>query len=281
MHHSTRCPRLRLRFLAATAAIPLTLPAAAERTLDWSGYSWSVRDSKGQEGGPGRNVFSADPDHVFVDEQGNLHLSVWKDAAGVWTCSEVVLDEKLGYGTYEWEVSTRYDLWADNIVGGLFTYLGPPKVAAQTAGEIGNGQPDTPHEIDIEFTGAWGPGNLFYTTHDPDVKSPSVSYNAPLPDEKTTQRFTWSEGRIVWESFHGHVARSTEATEPIVGKLTGGDHRSEVAGWVYEGPVVPEPLNETLNMNLWIFDKGDWPDHPTNERPHKMVVKSFTFTPLD
>jgi hypothetical protein len=74
--------------------------------------------------------------------------------------AEIDLTQSLGYGTYQWELCSRYDRFPSNVAVGLFTYISPRSVARQTNGVVGNRKPDTSHEIDIEFTGAWGDANL-------------------------------------------------------------------------------------------------------------------------
>jgi hypothetical protein len=184
-----RLSRLLRSAILATVAILTLGDVASARTINWAGYDWWVRTSNGNSQGPGPNIFSDSAQNVFIDAQGNLRLKIRKGVDGKWTSSEINLNQSLSYGTYEWELSSRYDQFAPNVVGGLFTYLSREAVAAQTGGVLGNGVADTPHEIDVEFTGAWGSGNLFYTTHDGDVPAPSVNYNQTLGGDHTTHRF--------------------------------------------------------------------------------------------
>ncbi len=234
---------------------------ASARTINWSGYDWWVRSSNGNPQGPGPNIFSDSAQNVFVDAQGNLHLKIRQGADGKWTSSEVDLNQSLSYGTYEWELSSRYDQFAPNVVGGLFTYLSPEAVAAQTGGVVGNGVADTPHEIDIEFTGAWGSANLFYTTHDGDVPAPSVNYKQTLGGDYTTHRFTWAPGRIEWESFNGHVAGVADPPFPIVEQRPGAQN-GQPAHRVYTGAVVPQDLTEIPIINFWLFGDNPSVDGP-------------------
>jgi hypothetical protein len=269
------------RFVVVLALIAIGfVPTDGEgRNVNWSGYSWWVRTSQGNPQGPGPNIFSDSTQNVSVDAEGNLHLKIIQGANGKWTAAEVDLNQSLGYGTYEWEVSSRYDQYATNVVGGLFTYLDPGSVANQTGGSVGNGVADTPHEIDIEFTKAWGNANLYFTTHDPDVQPPSKNYYQPLNGDFTTHRFTWKPDSITWESFHGHVAGNPNPPNPIIEQRP-GPNQGKPARHVYTGPVVPEDLNEVTIMNLWLFGENVSNTGPSNGQPHEMIVKSFTYTPL-
>ncbi|MEO8270046.1 MAG: hypothetical protein ABI557_10010 [Aureliella sp.] len=92
------------------------MSVGAGETIEWSGYEWNVTSSNGRQQGPGPNIFSDSTDNVFLDDEGNLHLRISKVADGKWHASQVTLTESLGYGTYQWEVSSRYDDLPSNVV---------------------------------------------------------------------------------------------------------------------------------------------------------------------
>lgn len=275
--HPTRRPSA---CLFALTALAIASSSATARNIEWSGYTWWVRNSNGNPQGPGPNIFSDSPENVFVDENGDLHLKIRKGADNKWLASEIDLNQSLSYGTYEWEVSSRYDLFAKNAVGGLFTYTSPENVASQTGGAVGNGIPDTPHEIDVEFTSAWGSGDLYFTTHDGDIPAPSKNYYQPLPSEKTTHRFKWEPGRITWESFHGHVAGEANPDSPIIEQRPGVVN-GQPARHVYTGPVVPKDIDEVPIINFWLSDPNPSVNGPTGGAEQEMIVHSFTYTPLE
>jgi len=273
-----------LRFIAACALAALLLANsqpryAAARNINWSGYSWWVRTSQGNPQGPGPNIFSDSTQNVFVDASGDLHLKIVKNASNKWTAAEVDLNQSLGYGTYEWEVASRYDQLATNAVGGLFTYISPESVANQTGGVVGNGIADTPHEIDIEFTRAWGSANLYFTTHDGDVPAPSKNYYEPLNGDFTTHRFVWKPDSIRWQSFHGHVAGVANPPNPIVEQRAGANN-GKPAEHLYTGPVVPKDLNEIPIINLWLSGDNVSTVGPTNGLEQELIIHSFKYTPL-
>lgn len=197
-------------------SVQVASTAAAAEKITWSGYEWTVRSSDGNAQGPGPNVFSDSRENVFVDPKGDLHLRITQRDDKKWVAAEVDLTQSLGYGTYQWEVSSRYDRLPSNVVVGLFTYLSPRSAARQTGGVVGNRRPDTPHEIDIEFTGAWGDANHFFTTHDPDTKSPSQGFFHSLDEDLTTHRFHWTPRQIAWESFAGHASAESGTLTPIL-----------------------------------------------------------------
>jgi hypothetical protein len=257
---------------ALTILLSWATPLAA-RNINWSGYNWWVRTSNGNPQGPGPNIFSDSTNTVFVDHNGDLHLRIHQEN-GKWVGAEIDNHQSLSYGTYEWEVSSRYDQFAANVVGGLFTYLDPYSAASQTSGSVGNGIADTPHEIDIEFTKAWGNANLWHTTHDPDVQSPHTSYLSTLSGTHTTHRFTWEPDRITWGSYHGHVAGVANPANPMVGQPGG------MAVHTYTGPVVPKDLNEIPIINFWLSGNNVSNIGPTNGQMQEMIIHSFSYTPL-
>lgn len=265
--------------LALYLAIVILSGHCQAKVISWSGYDWWVRTSGGDPQGPGPNIFSNSQESVFVDTNGDLHLKIRQGNDGKWLASEINLNQSLGYGTYEWEVSSRYDLFANNAVGGLFTYLSPQSVASQTGGEVGNGIADTPHEIDVEFTKAWGSANLHLTTHDPDVPSPSENFFQQLNGNQTTHRFKWEPDRITWGSYNGHVAGVENPPYPIV-EQRAGPNFGNPAEVVYEGPVIPQDLDEIVAINFWISSNNPSIDGPTGGAEQEMIIRSFTYTPI-
>ena len=247
--------------------------------IEWSGYTWNVRSSGGQTQSPGPNIYSNSTDSVFVDANGDLHLKIRQGTNGKWVAAEIDMTQSLGYGTYEWELSTRYDQLATNAVVGLFTYLDPQSVANQTGGAVGNGVPDTPHEIDIEMTGAWGSGNLYMTTHDPDISSPSKNFYQALTGDNTTHRFTWAPDSIQWNSYNGHVAGVANPAYPIVEQRSGSS-LGDPAAFYYTGPVVPQDLNEIPIINFWLTGSNVSVNGPSDGLEQELIIHSFTYTPL-
>src|SRR5688572_24833301 len=108
----------KLSILLSLALCMCISAAASARTINWSGYNWWVRTSGNAPQGPGPNIFSDSAENVFVDANGNLHLKIRKGRDGKWLASEIDLNQSLSYGTYEWQVSSRYDLYPTNVVGG-------------------------------------------------------------------------------------------------------------------------------------------------------------------
>jgi len=106
---------------------------ARAATLTWKGHTWQVTTG-GMAG-----VCQGDPNNVTVDASGYLHLKI-SHSNGVWSSAELFTTDKLGFGTYQWQVDGPIDTYDKNVVLGLFPY-GP-------AAGIGA---DGTNEIDIEY----------------------------------------------------------------------------------------------------------------------------------
>src|SRR5947208_323805 len=107
------------------------------KNIEFAGYTWTVRSGRG---GPGPNAW--DENNVWLDASGTLHLKI-SQHDGQWSCAEVTMQERLGFGRYEFQIKGPIDRLDDNVVLGLFNY--PTR-------DVG---PGATHEIDIEFA-RWG-----------------------------------------------------------------------------------------------------------------------------
>lgn len=115
----------------------LTVASAQAATISWKGHTWNVT-SGGMAG-----VCQGNPANVSVDANGYLHLKITKSGT-TWTAAEIFSTDKIGFGTYQWQIEGPSDKLDKNVVLGLFPY-GPEA----GLGESGN------NEIDIEFA-RWG-----------------------------------------------------------------------------------------------------------------------------
>jgi hypothetical protein len=236
------------RSLVATCLLAACASASAA-TVSFGGYTWDVREGGG---GPGPNQWSAN--NVWVDSAG-LHLKI-AQANGAWSCAEVTMTQALGFGTYEFELTGRPDLFDRNIVLGLFNYTTP---------DLG---PDGTNEIDIEFA-QWGnasdPNRLNWTVYPPALGPNSTHDEVPLSltGDATTHRFTWSSSGVKFVSMHGYQDSGV---------------RNVIAKW-NDAPANPQqhiPQNPIpVHMNLWLF-KGR---APVDGQPVEVVIRSFRFTP--
>lgn len=240
-----------VRFFVAvgcgSALFTLALPVPAA-TLEWKGITWETT-SGGMAG-----VCEGDPANVSVDASGNLHLQL-RQNGGQWTAAELFTTERLGFGTYQWQIEGPIDRYDANVVLGLFPY-GP-------AHGIGM---DGTNEIDIEFA-RWGypsgPNGDFTNYPASGSTIGEHSFSFALSGTLATARFNWTSTSITDFLFDG--------LEPIDGSGT------PLEIWTYtpEQPstnIPQEPL--PLGMNLWCFDAP-----PSDGNPVEIVVRDFQFVP--
>lgn len=202
--------------------------------------TWDVKTSQSAVG-PGPNVFSKS--NVSVDAAGNLHLQITRNAAGKWTCAEIIAPASYGYGTYTFTLASRVDALDPNVVLGLFTWS--------------DRAPYAHREIDIEFA-RWGIAadatNAQYVVQPYDQPSHLKRFAQPAATI-STQRFTWQRDRIDWESRDGS------------GVL--------IDSYTYTGADVPRSGDERVHLNLWLFGGAA----PANASAVDVVLESFTYAP--
>jgi hypothetical protein len=236
-----------LLILALEILLTAGLPVQGASIL-FSGYEWNVRSGRG---GPGPN--SWEERNVWLDDSGALHLKI-RHSEGQWSCAEVTLQKRLGFGRYEFQVAGRIDNFDENVVLGLFNY--PPR---------GMG-PDATHEIDIEFA-RWGNaknpiGNYTVWPVEKGLKQQSKSFPITLQSDQSTHRFSWTQARILFQSLAGYRS----------------DDGAELSRWEFkpENPtarISQQPM--PVHLNLWLF-KGR---PPNNGQEVEIVLRRFTFTP--
>jgi hypothetical protein len=215
-------------------------------TLEWAGHRWEVT-SGGMAG-----VCEGNPANVSVDDEGYLHLRISHEG-GTWSASELFTTDRLGFGTYQWQLEGPIDTYDKNVVLGLFPY-GP-------AAGIGS---DGTNEIDIEYS-RWGQvngPNGDYTDYPASGRTiGEESYTFSLSGLTSTSRFVWSSTEITDFLFDGFEPLATSA-EPL-------------KTWTY-APSTPSTnipqVALPLGMNLWCFDAP-----PSDGAPVEIVVHGFEF----
>jgi hypothetical protein len=199
-----------------------TLPDVkmANKTIDFSGITWQVRNGTGN---PGGNNWSDSVSSVWVDSEGVLHMKIIK-ISGKWYCAEIYANNTVGYGEYKFYVSTNVEKLNKNAVVGLFTYL------------------DDLNEIDIEFS-KWGNATQknmgYYVTQPSRTTGNSENFALNLTGDFSTHRFIWSQNQIKYKSWHGH--------SPVP------NNNLVIHEWNYSGNDIPIPGKELLIINLWLY----------------------------
>ncbi len=236
-------------------------PESTKSTLVFAGYTWQVR-AEGSSG-PGPNVW--DSRNAWVDSNGHLHLKI-ANRNGQWSSAEIYMsdNQRLGFGTYQWQILGRPDLLPGDVVLGLFNYTRP---------DVG---PDGTNEIDIEFTtwnlnnpehGNWTvypaiPVTRVETDNDP--RKPWTVYMATQQGEQSTHRFTWLSGSILFESINGFISPSERTGVFKTWRFAPPDATIRI-------PQKPLPVH----MNLWSVEGKA----PKNGKEVEVIIKNFSFTP--
>jgi hypothetical protein len=108
---------LKIKWLCALGFLAWCLPTSA-KDLQFSGYTWTVRSG---HGGPGPNAW--EEENVWLDQSTNLHLKL-SQRDGKWSCAEITMQQRLGFGRYEFKITGPIHQFDDNVVLGLFNYPG-------------------------------------------------------------------------------------------------------------------------------------------------------------
>jgi len=221
------------------------------RKIKFSGYWWSVLQSDYRIGA-GPNRFTDNPNDVWVDPNGYLHLSVVNKDPN-WYCSEVIANANLGYGTYVFTVKNRVDILDPNLVLGLFTYDVPDS--------LGNSR-----EIDVELS-RWGQidnDNAQFVVQpwdDPgNMRRFDINYSADTAI--TTHVFKWKKNRIDFQSYYGNYMEKPPK-EYII------------QSWSYKGDDVPAAGEENPRINFYLVSGAA----PANGQNAEVVIKRFRYIP--
>jgi hypothetical protein len=233
--------------LLLSTLVIVVVPVEAA-TIKFSGYEWAVRSGRG---GPGPNLW--DESNVALDDSGALRLKI-SHHGDQWSCAEVTLQKRLGFGQYEFQIKGAIDRLDDNVVLGLFNY--PTR-------DVG---PDATHEIDIEFA-RWGAaknpmGNYTVWPVEKGLKQQSKSFPFTLEIGESTHRFTWNKSQILFQSLRGLRT----------------DDGEEFSRWVFSPPEAARSISQRpmpIHINFWLF-KGV---PPKNGQEIEVVVRKFAFAP--
>ena len=221
-------------------------------SLNFSDRVWRVKSAYT---GPGPNSFSASADNATVRADGSLRLAITQ-TGGQWRCSEVVVEDVLGYGTYRFKTRGRLDLLDPNVVFGLFLW----EYADCYADEVMWWNP--PNEFDIEFS-RWGQrGDDFAQfVAQPYWWGGNISrfeMPEPTPSEVTSE-FNWTPDGVICRAWLGH------ADEP--------SSRDLLHEWTYTGPHQPRPGLARVHLNLWLVNGSA----PMNGQEQSIEITAFDF----
>jgi hypothetical protein len=252
---------IRLVCILGIVALLLVLPSCVElfranadapaETLHWSGREWKVTNG-GMAG-----VVKGNPANVSVDEHGYLHLRIVK-RDGTYTAAEVFSTEKVGFGTYQWQVEGAVDKMDKTTVLGLFNYGAQAGIGVDSENEIDiefSQWNDTCHGCNADFTFYPATGNKSLGPMED-----NFTYD-PKGSTLTTARFEWSSARIVGTIMGGLQPIGTTANVLQTLTFAPADYKARI-------PQVALPVA----MNLWCF-------HATPASDQEVVLRSFQFVP--
>lgn len=218
------------------------------KSIGFSGYNWLVKESS-EKVGPGPNLFSG---KVISLVNGELKLDViYSD--GNFYCSELFLEQSLGYGKYVFQLSGRVDLLKDDLVLGLFTWDETPAQYHR--------------EIDIEFS-KWGNSknmNSQFVVQPFKIQGNKSRFVTQLSGDYSTHMIEWRPDKIYFYSVHGHVDLIDESSKVI-------------HSWEYAGKNVPIPGNEKIHVNLW--KTGQKRSERIKSGLTSIAIKKFWFEPF-
>ncbi len=204
--------------------------------------------------GPGPNVFCDDPECVWVDAQGRLHLTL-ANRNGTWKSTEVVLADALGYGDYVVTTVGRLDLIDPAAVCGLFLWQYGP------CWDDGFLWWNPYNEIDIEYS-RWGDpaADIGQFVAQPyDYPGNLERFDAAFASgEVVSHAMRWLPDRVEYRVWRGDPTAESAATL--------------IHAWTYTGPHIPRPEQPRLHLNLWKRDG-------TPAGAQEVVVQDFTFVP--
>ncbi|MFI5096363.1 MAG: hypothetical protein ACHQT6_00175 [Candidatus Acidiferrales bacterium] len=227
--------------------------AATSDPSNWKGHTWKLTNG-GMAG-----VAKGNPANLFVDEHGYLHLRII-NRGGTYTASEMFSADKMGFGTYQWQIEGALLNMDKSTVLGLFSYGPTAKIGA-----------DAENEIDIEFS-QWN--NTCHGCNADFTFWPATGNKSLGPKEDnfkidlggatlTTARYEWSSTKIVGTIMSGLQPLGTTANVLQTLTFAPPDYTARI-------PQVPLPLG----MNLWCFKVP-----PASGQ--EVVIRDFQFVPAD
>ncbi len=222
------------------------------RTVEFGDHTWRVKGPGYY--GPGPNVFSNEADCVWVDDEGDLHLTL-SDRGSYWASTEVTLEEALGYGDYIVSTVGRLDQIDPQAVLGIFLWqYGPCWDEAYLWWNPYN-------EIDIEYS-RWGyPANELgqFVAQPYDFPGNRERFDATFEEgEVASHAMRWLSDRVEYRVWRGGPAE--ESPETLI-------HT-----WTYTGPHIPRPEQPRLHLNLWKLEG-------TPAADQEVVFRDFVFVP--
>jgi len=280
--------------------------------INFAGYTWEkkITNDENSNGvwGPGPCHFTTNS--ISVDTSGRLHIGISFDYGvhGVWTCSELILTNKLGYGIYRFKVDTNVSNLPPQAVLGLFTW---------------NDNPTNAHEeIDFESSGGdvvgAGTSNIWQNVIQPwNVDGNRYLFAPPTNMNKSVHEFLWTSNFVWFCNFSEYSNNITSykvvgasnlhftASSELASRQVNGSTnmvitvpyptRTQKAGFfkaafnsMSGNPVpfyshvfsnnVPPFSDSHVHINLWL--SSGLPDGYVGQK-YEVIISDFEFIPID
>jgi hypothetical protein len=204
--------------LFAALSFPLNscIAKGTPRTLAFAGLTWEVKAGIGL--GPGNNNWSDDPQSVWVDDAGKLHLKIRK-VGNRWYSAQVNAVGYTTYGVHRFYVETPTHNLDQDVVLGLFLYR------------------DDDHELDVEISRKGQPQgeNAKFAVQPYFRRGHRESFNL-IWDGPALYEINWQPAAVYFASREGH-----DLSNPLIHE------------WRYEGGDIPQASDRLrIQINLWL-----------------------------
>jgi hypothetical protein len=262
---------------------------------------WTVKDTGVNCAyGPSNNHFLDQT--VWADSQG-LHLQI-AYVNGAWCCSEVMLTNSLGYGTYRVQLANDVSNMPPEVVFGFFTW--------------DSAYSSYYKEIDVEFSNGstigW-PNSWQYVVQPYTAVGQRIRFPEPANMETSTHSFTWIPGKVYFESYTNYVpdyktfiiqtstnftswlaVTNISVTNPTTTAFTlqttsvnqqfyravlttssGNPTPPFMTGIITNG--VPPEGGEAVHLNLWL-NPSQTLSEGTTSQTYQTIVKKFEYIPI-
>ena len=224
--------------ISAVVEVPGTPPHP--KIIHFSGYDWEAREKYGDRGG---KLNPYDPENVWVDKDGLLHLRIVR-RDDQWSCAEVGLQQSLGHGFYGFIVRDVSQLDPAAVLT-MYTWGAGDRFNREVAVEVSQwGDPHTKlHNAQFVVQPYYEPSNVSH-------------FEAPTG--LATFSFHWKPGDLLFSTTRG---------VPGPGAAVVASHRFNSG--------IPDPGDASIRINLYAFGKTKIP----MQAPTEVIIERFVYSP--
>lgn len=179
-----------------TQAVPMK-----PRVIHFSGYDWNVSSSLVDRGG---EPCDYDPEGVWVDEKGALHLRTGP-REGRWRCAGISLNRSLGYGTYRFVINDTARLPISPVLA-IFTRTDAEQVSYRIGLGLQFSRWGKNAELNADYVVSpyYVPGHVAHFIVPPGTMTHTVRWSPEMAEFKTVEGAGSKQGKLV----NDHVFRS-------------------------------------------------------------------------